>query len=81
VLPLAARRGLSEIAIHDLVDGVDRFPFTGTATKDEDARDEVELCVIGIAMALDFAVLAQDDSRDAHGLPAVAAQDTASSLR
>ena len=78
---LAAGRRLRESAIHDLIDRVNRFPFTGTATKDEDARDEMELGVIGILDAPVLAVLAQDDGGYAHGLSAVTAQNSAKTLR
>ena len=36
----------SKRAIHNLIDGVNRFPFTGTATKNKDARDELEMSLI-----------------------------------
>jgi hypothetical protein len=73
MLLLAADRRLRESAVHDLIDGVNRFPLAGTAPKDEHARDEMELRVIGIGMALVLAILTQDDGGNAHGLSAVAA--------
>jgi hypothetical protein len=69
------------VAIDNLIDSVDGFPFTSTATQHEDAGDEMKLVVIGNMLAMVFTVLAQDDLRDAHGLSAVTAYDTAKLLR
>jgi hypothetical protein len=74
-------RSLGKSTIHDLIDRVNRFPFTGTATKDENTRDELELGVIGIVMALILVVLTRDEAGNAHGLPAVTAQNPAKVLR
>ena len=57
MLPAAGRR-LGKRAIHDLIDGVNRFPLAGPATKNKDAGDEMELRVIGIGTSLVLAVLA-----------------------
>jgi hypothetical protein len=75
------RRCLCECAIDNLIDRVDRFPFTGTATKNENTRDELELRIIACVMAVIFAVFAQNDIGDADGLTAVTAQDPAKLLR
>jgi hypothetical protein len=44
-------------AIHNLIDGVNRFPFAGTAAKNEDARDKLKMSVIDWRMAVILAVL------------------------
>jgi hypothetical protein len=71
----------SKSAIHNLIDGVDGFPLTGTATQNKNARDQLEMRVLGRALALIFAVFAQYDFRDAHGLAAMTAEDTAEMRR
>lgn len=68
-------------AVHNLIDGVDRFPFTRTATEHEDARDEVELRIAGFVLAVILAVLAKNDTWNAHRLSAMTTQDTAKLLR
>jgi hypothetical protein len=47
----------SKRAIHNLIDGVNRFPFAGTAAKNEDARDKLKMSVIDWRMAVILAVL------------------------
>lgn len=47
----------SKRAIHNLIDGVNRFPLTRTAAKNEDARDELKMSVIDGRMAVILAVL------------------------
>jgi hypothetical protein len=73
--------GLGKSAIDNLVDGVDRFSFTRAAAQDKYTRDELEMRIIAGVMAVVFAVLAQNDVRDAHRLTAMAAQNTAEMLR
>jgi hypothetical protein len=68
-----ARWSLRERTIDNLVDSVDRFPLARTATKNENAGDEVELRVIPIVMTVILAVLAQNNVRDAHRLSAMTA--------
>jgi len=60
-----------------LVDRVDRFPFTRTATKNEDAGDQLELGVFGCAMAMNFTVFPLDEFGNSGRLTAVTAKDTA----
>jgi hypothetical protein len=75
-------RDVRESDVDDLIDGVDRFAFAGAATENEDAGHEliVDLAVVGlgrIGCVFFFAYKA----RDADGLAAVAAQDTAGMVR
>jgi hypothetical protein len=67
-------------AIDDLVNGVDRLPFTRTAAENEDAGDEVEVIIVSVITVI-FAVLMQNDFGDTDGLAAVAAMHTAEVLR
>jgi hypothetical protein len=76
----AKGRRLRVSAIDDLVDGVDRFPFTGTAAEDEDAGDEVEVIIVSV-LAVIFAVLMQNDLGDTNGLTTVPAMHTAEVLQ
>jgi hypothetical protein len=76
----AKGRRLRVSAIDDLVDGVDRFPFTGTAAENEDAGDEVEVIIVSV-LAVIFAVLMQNDLGDTNGLTTVPAMHTAEVLQ
>jgi len=71
-----------ERAIDNLVDSVDRFSFTGTATQNENAGDQLEMGVAAVGMfPVILTVLAQNDFGNANGLTTVAAQDTAEIFR
>jgi hypothetical protein len=74
------RGNLGERAIDDLVDGVDRFSFAGTAAKHENTRDEMEMSVARIVSTTNFVFLLADDSWDADRLTAMATEDTAEML-
>lgn len=81
----AKSRRLRIDAVNDLVHGVDRFPFTRTAAKNEDAGDELKVlivvCLEACLMAMGFGVFALDDGRNTYRLAAVTAQDTAELFR
>jgi hypothetical protein len=62
--------------IYDLVHGVDRFPFTGTTTDNEDLGHEMEVHIARIVWHVILGVLAKNNARNAHRLPAVAAKDS-----
>jgi hypothetical protein len=64
-------RSLRKGAIDDLIDGVNGFPFTGTATQDEHTGDQLKLRVIAGVMAVILIVLSQNDFGNANGLTAV----------
>ena len=64
-------------AVDNLVDRVDRFPFTGTAAKNEDAGDEMEVLVVRGLLAMAFGIFALHEVRNTYRLPAVTAQYTA----
>jgi hypothetical protein len=74
------RNGLCEIAIDDLIQRVNGFSFTMTATQDKDAGNELELRVVG-HMTAALAVFPKHNVWDANGLAAVPAQHTAGRLR
>jgi len=57
-----------------LVDGVDRFPFAGTATKDKNARHELKARVCGVVVALRLTVFTKNDAGDTNGLSTVPAK-------
>ncbi|HTZ49652.1 MAG TPA: hypothetical protein VMH20_18825 [Verrucomicrobiae bacterium] len=57
VCHVRGRRSRRESAIDDLIHGVDRFPFTGTATNDEDAGDELEVILVSGRFAVHLGIL------------------------
>jgi|HubBroStandDraft_1064217.scaffolds.fasta_scaffold582179_2 hypothetical protein len=69
----AENRSLRESTIDNLVDCVDRFPFAGTAAKNENAGDQLKVDVPTDGMIVILAVLAQNYFGDTNGLATVAA--------
>jgi len=70
-----------ERAINNLVDGVNRFPLTGAAAKNEYTGYELKMDIITCGLAVIHTVLAKNDLGDANGFTAMAAQNTAEALR
>ena len=68
-------------AILNLIDGVNRFPFAGTATEHKHARNQVEVRIICIMMTLTLAVLPENNAGDADRFPAVTAVDSSEMLQ
>jgi hypothetical protein len=74
-------RSWSEGTIHDLVDGVNRFPLTGAAAQYKDSGDQVKVRIVLVVNSMALAILLQNNGWDTHGFTAVAAKDSAKVLR
>jgi Universal stress protein family len=71
----------SKRTIHNLIDGIDRFPLTGPATKNENARNELEMGLVHGSPVMVLAVFSKNDFGNPDGLAAVAAMNSAKLLR
>jgi hypothetical protein len=76
VLEAALRNRRCEVTIDNLANGVNRFPLTSAAAKDEDARDEMKMIVVGVVVAFRLIVFPEHDAGNADWLSAVAAKNS-----
>jgi hypothetical protein len=65
-----------EGAVYDLIDRIDGFPLARTAAKNKNAGNQVKVHVVGIVMALAFAVFPKDDAGNFDGFTAVTTKDS-----
>jgi len=66
-------RRRSQRTIDDLVDGVNRFPLAGTAPKNKNLGNKMEMRVIRV-VALALSIFAEDNAGYADWLPTMAAK-------
>jgi len=74
-------RKRSKGTIDNLIDGVDGFSLAGTAPQNENARDKVEVDIIGVVVSLTLAVLSQHDTGNADRLATMTAQNSTKLFR
>ena len=68
-------------AILNLIDGINGFPFAGTAAEHKNARNQVEVSIVCIMKALTLAVLPENNAGNADRFPAVTAVDASEMLQ